>query len=202
MKAKEQKTEDDLHTLQHLSFLLNFLRSEYASLLNELSSLLFNGEITFDLMWAIFTPKTILYTPCPVTSEPRTVRLIQADLLPPQQEPKVLWRFDVEYVEYNSQYHSANRALDTPKFGLAKLQIHDIFRFKGAMKITSLPCYPVEWCQNWEDLRPRLLARAKKWAEFQGVHHLQYDGLGYHKVKDGFVKISVRFAYGHDKDGS
>ena len=180
--------------MTHLSFLLNFIRSEYASLLSELSSLLSNGEITFELLWAIFTPKTILYTPCPVTGEPRAVRLIQAEQQP-QQEPKLLWRFDVEYVEYNSQYHSPNRALDTPKFGLAKLQIHDIFRYKGALKITSLPCYPVEWCQNWDELRSRVLARGRKWTDFQGVNHLQYDGLGYHKVKDGFVKISVCFMF-------
>ena len=66
---------------KHLSHLLGYLRDTYGSTLDNLSSLLKHDEITFNLLWSLFVPgKTTLYTLCPITAEPRCVRLVQSEL--------------------------------------------------------------------------------------------------------------------------
>ncbi|GBE89825.1 P-loop containing nucleoside triphosphate hydrolase protein [Sparassis latifolia] len=106
----------------HLQHLLQYLTTTHSSTISTLSSLLAHGEITFDLLWALYVPrKTILCTTCPVTGEPRTARLVHAELcqqldvqahpfLPvhhslggsagsKKQEQQLLWRLTMEYVE-------------------------------------------------------------------------------------------------------
>ncbi len=50
-------------TIEHLAFLVDFINTEHASTLKEVKSLLANGEISFDLAWALFVPRTVMYTP-------------------------------------------------------------------------------------------------------------------------------------------
>ncbi|KAI0752423.1 P-loop containing nucleoside triphosphate hydrolase protein [Daedaleopsis nitida] len=110
-------------THAHLAHLLGYLRETYGSTLDNLASLLKHDEITFDLLWSLFVPgKTILYVLCPITSEPRCVRLVLSELCQKadnqapvsaaydptglltsktsqEQQIQFFWRLVVEYVE-------------------------------------------------------------------------------------------------------
>ncbi|KAI9068180.1 P-loop containing nucleoside triphosphate hydrolase protein [Trametes sanguinea] len=113
-------------TSDHLNHLLTYLKDTYSSTLDSLASLLEHGEITFDLLWALFVPgKTTIYTLCPVTSEPRALRLVHAELCQKadsqapvsaafdptglltskssqEQQMQYFWRLVVEYVEVDT----------------------------------------------------------------------------------------------------
>ncbi len=68
-------------THDHLAHLLGYLKDTYSSTLDNLASLIKHDEITFDLLWSLFVPgKTTLYMLCPITSEPRCVRLVHSEL--------------------------------------------------------------------------------------------------------------------------
>lgn len=54
----------DAAELKHLSLLADFIKSKYASTTDHLIPLLENGEITYELLWALFKPNTIVYTTC------------------------------------------------------------------------------------------------------------------------------------------
>ncbi|KAH9934468.1 P-loop containing nucleoside triphosphate hydrolase protein [Epithele typhae] len=108
---------------KHLAHLLGYLRETYGTTLDSLASLLQHDEITFDLLWSLFVPgKTVLYTLCPITSEPRCVRLVHSELCQKadnqaavsaaydptglltskgstEQQMQYFWRLVVEYVE-------------------------------------------------------------------------------------------------------
>ncbi|TDL27684.1 P-loop containing nucleoside triphosphate hydrolase protein [Rickenella mellea] len=203
---------DRLETIAHVSFLIDFLRTENAATLEELNSLITHDEITFDLLWALLVPRTILYTPCPITGEPRFVRLTHSEQCT-RGQGMTFWRLDVEYVEYNggcgsgasSPSFSANDQLGLansfnglggsggagPMFGLAVLPSLEIPAFKGAAKIASLPVYPKKWCHGVEELERRLIERGRRWAELDGVHHMHYNATGFH-YKDGrHVKLNT-----------
>lgn len=47
---------------QHLNLLVRFLRSHFASAIKTLPELLEQGRITFDLLWALFPPNSIVYS--------------------------------------------------------------------------------------------------------------------------------------------
>lgn len=50
---EEDKTADETVALSHLKFLISFIEDEYAEQVSEIGSYINNGEISFDLLWAI-----------------------------------------------------------------------------------------------------------------------------------------------------
>ncbi|RDX40257.1 hypothetical protein OH76DRAFT_1490451, partial [Lentinus brumalis] len=72
------RTPEEEHVLATLTVLMDYLRKDYRSTLAKIASLKASGEITFDLLYAILVPRTILVTECPVTGEPRALQLLSA----------------------------------------------------------------------------------------------------------------------------
>ena len=121
----ESEPEDSplRRTHDHLAHLISYLKATYGSTLDNLASLLKHDEITFELLWSLFVPgKTTLYMLCPITSEPRCVRLVHAELCQKadhqapvsaaydptglltskasqEQQMQYFWRLVVDYVE-------------------------------------------------------------------------------------------------------
>jgi len=58
---------------QHLDLLVDYAETTYESTAEHLSVLLRMQEITYDLLWALFTPNTEVYTTCRGTGAPRCV---------------------------------------------------------------------------------------------------------------------------------
>ncbi|KAI0771305.1 P-loop containing nucleoside triphosphate hydrolase protein [Trametes elegans] len=160
----------------HLNHLLLYLKETYGSTLENLASLLEHDEITFDLLWALFVPgKTTIYMLCPITSEPRALRLVHAELCQKadsqaavsaaydptglltskgsqEQQMQFFWRLVVEYVEVDigslaDDLPSARPPADAPpSFGVAGLgRVVDVHRFKGTKKISELVAYPIQY---------------------------------------------------------
>lgn len=210
LASEAEKTAEDSDTRirsAHLQHLLTYLTATYDSTLKTLSSLTSHGEITFDLLWALYIPnKTTLYMLCPVTNEPRAVRLIHAEKCQKPDQPghvsaafdpsglsigsdggnehsKLMWRLVVEYVEVDIGTRK-EPGVGTVGFGWAGLgTVVDIPGFAGAKKITDLGVFPFDYYLGPggpDGLRQRLIERGKKWAGMAGgVHHLFYQGIAY-----------------------
>ncbi|KAI0672077.1 P-loop containing nucleoside triphosphate hydrolase protein [Trametes maxima] len=153
------------HTHAHLSHLLSYLRETYGSTLDSLASLLQHGEVTFDLLWALFVPgKTTLYTLCPITSEPRALRLVHAELCQKadanaavsaaydptgllaskgggEQQMQFFWRLVVEYVEVDigSPADSSNDENDDGARPGASHDAHPAFGLAGLGRVIDVP---------------------------------------------------------------
>ena len=195
-------------SLKHLQHLVDYLSMAYDGTLSTLATLLSHGEISFDLLWALFVPsKTTLYMLCPTTNEPRAVRLIHAEKCQ-KHEPgpgstsaaydpsgltvsadggnkysKFLWRLVVEYVEVDIGTKK-EPGVGAVGFGFAGLgTVLDIPGFPGAKKISELGVYPIEHYagpDGPEGLKQRLIDRGRKWADMAGgMHHLSYQGIAY-----------------------
>ncbi|THH28748.1 hypothetical protein EUX98_g5449 [Antrodiella citrinella] len=199
----------DRTTMTHVHYLLSYLITTYATTLDTLSSLVAHGEIIFDLLWALFVPsKTILYLHCPVTNEPRAVRLIHAEKcqkhdagpgavsaaydpsgltisgVDGNEYSKLLWRLVVEYVEVDIGTRKDPVSGGPVGFGYAGLgTVLDIPGFVGATKISELGVFPIQYYSGPDGpdgLRKRLISRGRKWAQMGGgVHHLSYSGIAY-----------------------
>ncbi|KAH9835014.1 P-loop containing nucleoside triphosphate hydrolase protein [Rhodofomes roseus] len=220
----QNESEDSPMRLKHahLVHLIDYLTTTHASKLSSLASLLAHDEITFDMLWALYVPrKTILYTHCPVTDEPRAVRLTHAELcqkMDPQgavpaahdptglivgrqdstQNMQYIWRLVVDYVEADiADASDVHRRDAPPEFGYAGLGVVlDIPTFTGAKKISELPVFPIQYYAGpggVEGLKARLIDRGKKWAGIAGgVHHLSYQGIASRWHTKSYVKHSVK----------
>ena len=158
-----KRPENVARIVSHLEFLLDFLRVEFKPTLDSLKSLLKHGEITYELLWALLRPQTILYITDPSTGQPRVARLIHADY------QCANWNLNLEYVE-----------LDGTQPGKGKLCYSQLGMpltwFKGTAKINALEAYPVDWHHDIDGLKKLVLERGRKWLTLLGVHHMNYSG--------------------------
>lgn len=188
LRMKENKTEDDKSMSSHLDFFLDYMRTEHASTLSIISNLLAHNEITFDLLWAVLVPRTIIYTKCRITGEPRAVRLTHAER-GTTCNGVPCWDVEGEYVEYNERCHDEKAAGNTPRFGFANSTSLSILIFDGAAKIASLPHYPITYHPQVDQLKVLLVERGRKWCALQGVHHMHFKGMGVNRYSG---KYNVR----------
>ena len=184
LSTKEDKSEDDILTHDHLKFLIEFISEEFANLINKINAYLAHGEITFDLLWAILLPRTPLFTKCIITGEPRIVWLEEAQL---QTCGTTFYDLQSSCVEYNASSHQLEAQENEPKFGIAKVEIDPIYLFRGAVKIKNLPSFPLVYHPNQEKVKAKLLQRGKKWLSLQGMHHMHYSGNAYYYNSNGQI---------------
>ncbi|KZT53091.1 P-loop containing nucleoside triphosphate hydrolase protein [Calocera cornea HHB12733] len=185
LKAKEEPTEDEKTTTIHLTILVEFLDTEYQSTLEQVNGLVPHGEITFELLWAILLPRTLMYTSCSTTDQSRAVELVGAEMHTPWPSPHY-WELDCRYVD-----SCASLSDEHAKFGHAQMTIR-IPMFKGSAKITSLSAYPMKFHSRQDELRTKLIARGKRWVELEGMHHLAYDGVAFKFVQAKKARIKGR----------
>lgn len=180
-KQERKKNQKRLNEKQkHLKVLLKYLDKDYAATKESLYPMLESGLITFDLLWALWKPNTMAcMTTYGSTSEPRAFKVEMAQLHASIMKGNFYY-VDGKYFEY-----------DGKKFGYGNIS-EDIPEFHGARKITSLPCYPLKYHQNEEQVRQSLIERGKKFVSLSGVHYKSYQGMAFLKRKKNMiVKFNV-----------
>jgi hypothetical protein len=164
----------------HLKVLIKYLDTDYADIKKTLYPLLEANTITFDLLWALFKPNTIAYTPTYGNSdEPRAFKIEYA--MKESSFMRGQW-YSVEgrYLEY-----------DGKDFGFGTMSA-DVDAFKGARKITSLACYPLQYHRDAEALRARLVERGKRFVSLRGMNYRFHKGMAFYKKKRSFViKVNI-----------
>lgn len=178
-----------------LALLLDFVKTEYAKMLERIDSLLEHGEITFDLLWAILLPEIEYFTLDPKCGKPRTVILKWATEGCGMTGP--YYTLDCEYVEAFGNQPDTTRdgediaCTDKKRFGRAKMTTM-IMGFQGSIKIHQLRMFPIDYHPKRDEIRARLIERGRKWAAHDGIHHKHYSGIAFlDETKRIFVSLFV-----------
>lgn len=141
LKRAKKSKDKKLRTQQvaQCKLLLKYLDEDYTSVRKALKPMLKAGTITYDLVWALFKPNTIAYTPTYGNKDdPRCFRVdfsYEYESWLTQAKSLVV---DGRYLEY-----------DGKSFGLGDHQVQ-IQAFKGHKKITSLSAYPLKYHKDPE----------------------------------------------------
>ncbi|KAJ5885853.1 hypothetical protein N7504_011689 [Penicillium tannophilum] len=164
----------------HLKVLIKYLDTDYANIKKTLYPLLEANTITFDLLWALFKPNAIAYTPTyGNTDEPRAFKIEYA--IKESSFMKGQW-YSIEgrYLEY-----------DGKDFGFGSMAA-EVESFKGARKITSLACFPLQYHRDAEGLRTRLIERGKRFVALRGMNYRFHKGMAFYKKKRHSVgKVNI-----------
>ena len=189
------RTEDEEKMLKGLTTLLEWLHANYRTTLARIASLTAHGEITFDLLYSILVPRSILVTRHGSTGELRCLRLLKA-------EPAgSVYRLSCEGVEMadsakdetNDDYpdEGSNEWKDHRAFGKYGLRIY-MYKFAGTQKINELSAYPITYHPDPEGLKAALIKRGRNWASLNGVHHVSYHGIaGRRTDDDDYLRYNV-----------
>ncbi|KAI0672100.1 P-loop containing nucleoside triphosphate hydrolase protein [Trametes maxima] len=190
--ATRSRSDDEEHIMGVLDLLLKYLRENYGMTLSKITHLTSYGEISYDLLYAILVPRSLVVARCAVTGEQRVYRLLSATkglghyrltclsicaADPPGRDSavKVKEGSDADARPINEA--SARNALSRQSFGTIITHM-GIPRFDGVHKINSLSVYPLQYDADPPGLKARLVERGTRWVSLQGMHHVQYNGRG------------------------
>jgi hypothetical protein len=163
--------------LSHLDLLIKHIKEAYASTTQRLVPLLQNGEITYDLLWALFKPNSVIYTTCPGTRKPRCIKYDFG-------EEKTV--DETEYFHIDGRYWDFNGEM----LGETELEA-GITKFRGAKRINTLTLFPLEYHPDKDKVKAELMKCGRKFISLKGSHHLQYRGRAFRMEKGRPKAISM-----------
>jgi len=180
-KAKKSKVKKQLkQQIAQCKLLLTYIDEDYEATRKALRPMLKAGTITYDLVWALFKPNTIAYTPTYTNKDdPRCFKVDSTYEYESWMTGQKSWVVDGRYLEY-----------DGKAFGLGDHQV-SIPAFKGHKKITSLATYPLKYHPDPEAIKAQLIARGKKFVSLQGMNYRAQKGIAYMKHKNNVIRFNI-----------
>lgn len=163
-KLDQNPIIDDATKLEHAVLLHDVLLGEFQTLLDSSQDMKAKSVMTYDYIWTLFQPGTMVF--CRQDGQERVFKLKSAKYGVDKDSNPVFW-LTLNYVDY-----------DGSKFGY-KLMNVNIASFGGTRPIVSLTALPLEYHDQQDELKERLLARGTKVEAFAGTHYRMYDGIGW-----------------------
>jgi len=122
---------DDHSSSAHLDLLIKYIKEAYETTTQQLIPLLDNGEITYDLLWALFKPDSVVYATCSGTQKPRCIRYDFGE---------EITKDDTQYFQIEGRYFD----FDGNIFGETLVE-GGIAKFRGARLINTLGIFPLSY---------------------------------------------------------
>lgn len=184
--ATRTRTEEEERILASLRVLLDYMRKNYRQTLARISSLVSHGEITFDLLYAILVPGTIILNRCQITRETRALRLTTASKSITSSgqfynlQCEALEEFLEEGGNDNDEpteigWGDKDEASNRKRWGWVS-RTAQVWDFAGVEKINTLNAFPIQFHPDEATITSMLVARGRKWASLSGMHHVFYRG--------------------------
>ena len=179
-EEKKRKHRRRIKTaISHCKVLVTYLDEDYESTKKRLYPMLEAGNITFDLLWALFKPNSIAFTSTYGSWEdPRCFKVDFAN-----KESSLIkgewYCIEGRYLEY-----------DGKTFGLGDFEVN-IEQFQGPRKITSLMAYPLKYHKDPNAVTKQLVARGKRFVELAGTNYRFHKGLAFHKKKKAVLRFNI-----------
>jgi len=151
-----------------------YAETTFKSTVDQLSVLLGKEDITYDLLWALFTPNAEVYTTCPGTGAPRCVLYNHCEERTEMDGSRYMY---VEGRYLNSDGKALGEATTSIKIPI----------FRGAKRIQHLPAYPLQYHAEKETARRELIRCGRDFVSLMGIHHRDYEGKAFFINDKGII---------------
>ena len=173
--TEARRQQNDPETCEHLGLLWNVLEAELLETIREKSDLVANGVVTFDAIWTIFEPGSLVFHQ--VEGQDRIYKFKSGNYQ--NTTCGRFFRMQCEFVDF-----------DGDKFGAGSDTI-SIPSFAGTAAIIKLPAYPVDRHVNCDLLKKRLLDRGRRFEAYKGYHYKAYHGVAIGQGAFGPIRYNV-----------
>ncbi|KAF2416992.1 ATPase [Tothia fuscella] len=156
-----EKEDLDAITRDHMKLLHKVLLQEVGDKIKDFEDYVQNGVITYDCLWMIFQPGTIVISE--QNGAASVFELVETVYAESMQSGKSL-RLDVSVVDWDGR-----------RFGRTHDRI-SVPTFVGTRKITSLNAFPIHFHKDKEEIQAQLIARGRTFEQLAGNHYKAYNG--------------------------
>ncbi|KAF1946648.1 P-loop containing nucleoside triphosphate hydrolase protein [Clathrospora elynae] len=168
----EYRLRKDLNatTAKHIELLYNVLRAELKDVIKTMEDYVDHGIVTFDHIWIIYHPGTIIYSDSH-NGSPGAYRLKSGAYIKTQCGKA--YQLSVESIDWNGT-----------SFGHS-LEVIQVWEFHGTTTIMGLSAFPLSFHPHQDKVKEILINRGKKFEELAGSHYKTYDGFAVTWDKEG-----------------
>ncbi|KAJ7932166.1 P-loop containing nucleoside triphosphate hydrolase protein [Mycena leptocephala] len=165
--CRKHSLELESRLLSSVDLLISFVLAQFGSTIANIERLTSQGMITFDLLYTIFLPGTLVVTRCTITGLERIYLLRYSGCTTVDGIPEYYLELEgVDFIDHSN----GNFAL-----GYVATQ-RSLEHFVGTIPISSLLIFPLKFHPREAELRETVLQRGQKWVDLIGVHHMEYNG--------------------------
>ncbi|KAI0107760.1 hypothetical protein GGR51DRAFT_141060 [Nemania sp. FL0031] len=154
LAGNRKNTDSDAAT--HAQLLYNLLDIELRETRNEITDLVKNGVITYNTLWAIFPPHSLLFS----TINGQNRVLLRQDV----HYAGGYLSLVVKFIDWNGR-----------QFGYKTTEL-TIDQFSGTQPITDLGVYPLKFHPSRTEVEEDLKARGEKFRDMHGFQYVSYKG--------------------------
>ena len=156
-----------------LTDVITFVNEEYASTTLNLDPLLAVGEVTWDLLWAIFPPNILVYRDHPLIEQAQVLKLRTIKSVERMNKSKH-WVLECHIVTH-----------DGVKFGLAYEPFSmKIDEFAGARKIKDLRIFPLKYHDAAAQIRTDAIRTGRRFAALTHACVMETSGAAMFEKRD------------------
>jgi len=171
------KDPRDEALIADINIAIQYVLEDYATNFADLESLTALQSITFDLLWALFPPNTLVFHHHQYTEQERILQVRSFDIC---QDLSIYAKITCDIV-----------VDDGNAFGIAQESV-EIDMFKGTRKIYELAAFPLRFYRDQDALRERALQRGRKFATLIGHTYGEISGPALCEVEIAKRKIQLR----------
>ncbi|EQB58541.1 AAA family ATPase [Colletotrichum gloeosporioides Cg-14] len=165
LEEEQSKAPQDVEFMKDLTTAISYLETDFGNVDANMLSLLNRGQITYELLWALFTPREILFSDENILREPQAYMFSHGDYV------KIPTQGNVFEVTGKMLHHDGRRF----GWGFPTCRIKE---FVGEKAITSLPCFPLSHHHSQIAIREGLIARGRDYVKYAtNPVCLEYQGL-------------------------
>ncbi|KAI0894699.1 P-loop containing nucleoside triphosphate hydrolase protein [Annulohypoxylon nitens] len=182
LQRAEESLEPNTELIDDLKIACDFVEEEHKDTARNYSSLVAANEITWNLLWTIMKPNSLVYHYHELVEQHQILRFKSMERVVPLDRPR-FWRIKCDVITD-----------DGDRFGLARepLPLH-IDEFYGTRKIPDLLVCPLEKSPMAEKAREEALARGKFFQSIRPPYFCKTYGFGmYEKRKINYEPIWLK----------
>ena len=158
---KQMLKENDAVILEHMKLLQDIVSREIQPHLEKRQELLANGLVTFDYLWALFEPDTLIYTQS--DGQDRLFKLVSSSYR--KLGGTVMFSLTCRYIDCDG---------DTFGYVTTSLTLNE---FDGIKPISELSIMPISLHSRTDELWDKLQKRGECFVRLNGFHYKSYSGL-------------------------
>jgi len=169
------ETEQDPETKTHLELFHRTIEAELRDDLKARDDFILNGVITYERLWMIFEPGSIVFT-------------VQDG----QNSASKFSNGNYQQTRCGNCYALSCQKVDWDgeNFGLGNASF-SVWEWEGTKKITKLSASPLEYHPSLGKMKEELVARGKVFEELSGYHYKNYQGIAIGQGPWGPIKYNV-----------
>jgi hypothetical protein len=165
LKKLEAGNQQDDAVINDIGAVFDFVKQDLGDSIENLKSLSEHGDITYQLVWALFPPNILGFTAANTLREPQPF-IFKSGTYERDSTGREFFLITGRIIHH-----------DGIDFGYSDLRA-EIPSFTGSKKVSSLAAFPLSEHPEEEKLRVQMIERGRKFARFVTLACQEYTGMG------------------------